>query len=190
MTPNGINHTSVPAYHPSYNGAAERCVQIMKRRLEKVCDGVYGSLNQRLANFLLPHHSTPHTTTGRSPAELFQKRKPRTRFSFLKPLLVQMVEDKQETQRQQHDKIASREAIIVHGGYRAGVRSYRGTREKWLWCNIPKVCCPRTYAVNVPDARRYVHVDHIISRNATDNVESAGIPKPLIVPPVLDNEPT
>ena len=70
------------------------------------------------------------------------------------------------------------------------MRSYRGTREKWLWCNITKVCCPRTYAVNLADARRYVHVDHIISRNATDTVESAGIPKPVIVPPVLDNEPT
>ena len=55
---------------------------------------------------------------------------------------------------------------------------------------ITKVCGPRTYVVNAAGARRYVHVDHIISRNgnATDTAEPAVIPKPVIVPPVLDNE--
>ena len=33
-----------------------------------------------------------------------------------------------------------------------------------------------------------MHVDHIISRNANDTVESAVIPKPVIVPPVRDDE--
>ena len=187
-TTSGIKHTLVPAYHPSSNGAAERSVQILKRRLEKVCDGVQGLLNHRLANFLLLYRSTPHTTTGRSPAELFLKRQPSTRFSCLKPLLAQTVEDKQEIQRQQHDKTASRETRIFHGGDRVGVRSFRGGREKWLWGNITKVCGPHTYVVNVAGARRYVHVDHIICRNATATVESAVIPKPVIVPPALDNE--
>ncbi len=132
LATNGIKHTLELAYHPSSNGAAERSVQIMKIRLEEVCDGVHGSLNQRLANFLLLYRSTPYTTTGRSPAELFLKRQPRTRFSFLKPLLAQTVEDKQEIQRQQHDKTASREARIFHGGDRVGVRSFRCGREKWL----------------------------------------------------------
>ena len=149
-----------------------------------------GSLNHILANFLLLYHSTPHTTTGRSPAELFLKRQPMTRFSCLKPLLAQTVEDKQEIQRQQHDKRASREARIFHGGDRVGVRSFRGGKQKWLWGNITKVCGPRTYVVNVAGARRYVHVDHIISRNGntTDTAEPAVIPKPVIVPSVLDNE--
>ena len=188
-TTNGIKHTLVPAYHPSSNGAAEQSVQILKRHLEKICDGVQGSLNHRLANFLLLYRSTPHTT-GRSPAELFLKCQPRTRFSCLKPLLAQTVEDKQEIQRQQHDKRASREARIFHGGDRVGVRSFRGGKEKWLWGNITKVCGPRTYVVNVAGARRYVHVDHIISRNGntTDTAEPAVIPKPVIVPFVLDNE--
>ena len=123
MATNGIKHTLVLAYHPSSNGAAERSVQILKQRLEKVCDGVQGSLNQRLSNFLLLYRSTHHT---------FLKRQPRTRFSFLKPLLAQTVEDKQEIQRQQHDKTASQEARIFHGGDRVGVRSFRGGREKCI----------------------------------------------------------
>ena len=68
------------------------------------------------------------------------------------------------------------------------MRSFRGGSEKWLWGNITKVCGPRTYVVNVAGARRYLHVDHIISRNATDTVESAVVPKPVIVRPVFDND--
>ena len=89
----------------------------------------------------------------RGPAELFLKRQPRARFSCLKPVLAQTVEDKQEIQRQQHNKRASREARISHGGYRVGVRSFRGGREKWLLGSITKVCGPRTYVVNVAGAR-------------------------------------
>ena len=88
MTTNGIKHIA------NLLTAKLNDVQILKRHLEKVCDAVHGSLNQRLANFLLLYHSTPHTTTGRSPADLFIKRQSRTRFSFLKPLLAQTVEDK------------------------------------------------------------------------------------------------
>ena len=52
VTTNGIEHSLVTAYHPSSNGAAEISVHIVKRRIEKVCDGVHGSLNQRLSNFM------------------------------------------------------------------------------------------------------------------------------------------
>ena len=91
-------------------------------------------------------------------------------------------------QRQQHGKIASRDARICDGEDRVGVRTFLGGREKWLWGKITKVCGPRTYVVNVAGARRYVHVDHIISRNVTGTVESAVIPKPVIVRPVLDRD--
>ena len=92
MNTNGIKHTLVPAYHPISNGAAERSVQILKRSLEKqVCEGVHGSLNKRLSHFLLLCRSTLHSTTGRSPAELFLKRQLRTRFSLLKPELDQTI---------------------------------------------------------------------------------------------------
>ena len=61
-----------------------------------------------------------------------------------------------------------------------GVRSFRGSKEKWLWGIVTKVCGPRIYVVNVARAHRYVHVDHMISVNArsTDNVTLPVIPKP------------
>ena len=106
---NGMKYTLVPPYHPSYNGAAECSVQILRRSLKKkqVFEGKHGSLNKRLANFLLLYRSTPHCTTGRTPAELFLKRQLRTRFSLLKPGLDKSVEGKHEKQRQQHDNTPS-----------------------------------------------------------------------------------
>lgn len=74
---NGIKHTAVPAYHPASNGAVERSVQILKRDLMKdvleADSKVSFPLSHRLANFLLVYRSTPHTVTGRTPAELFLK---------------------------------------------------------------------------------------------------------------------
>ena len=46
------------------------------------------------------------------------------------------------------------------------------------------MCEPRTYVVNVAGARRYVHVDHMISviARSTDNVTLPVIPKPGLRP--------
>lgn len=59
---------------------------------------------QRVDNFLLTYRVTPHSETGRSPAELFLKRELRTRFSLLKPDLAKRVELKQIKQKEDHDK--------------------------------------------------------------------------------------
>lgn len=100
---NGIKHTPVPAYHPASNGAAERSVQIVKRALIKDGKGSL-PLSHRVANFLLMYRSTPHTVTGRTPAELFLKCQMRTRFSLLKPELARRTEEKQAMQKHHHDR--------------------------------------------------------------------------------------
>ena len=85
---NGVKHTLTPPYHPSSNGAAERSVQIVKNNLKKHLVAKQKHLEpkltfkQMLDNFLLTYRATPHSVTGRSPAELFLKREVRTRFSF------------------------------------------------------------------------------------------------------------
>lgn len=48
--------------------------------------------------------STPHTVTGKTPAELFLKRHIRTHFSQLKPDLAKSVQEKQQEQKKQHDQ--------------------------------------------------------------------------------------
>jgi len=93
----GINHILVPPYHPASNGAQERSVRVVKGALEKQGLQETGgmTLKHRLPNFLIKYRSTPHSVTGRTPAELMVKRQLRTRLTLLKPNLAQAVENKQ-----------------------------------------------------------------------------------------------
>ena len=64
------------------NGEAERCVQTFKKSL-KTAKSDPGNLQFKLAQFLLSYRSTPHSTTGLSPAELFLKIPLKTRLDLL-----------------------------------------------------------------------------------------------------------
>ena len=61
------------------------------------------SIKHRLANFLLRYRTTPHSTTGVTPAELLMRRRLRTRLSLVKPCLAQVVESKQNRQKKHKD---------------------------------------------------------------------------------------
>ena len=109
LTQNGVKQTLVPPYHPSSNGAAERTVQILKQALQKEAKRVRGgapkrSLEHQLANCLFQCRNTPHSVTGVTPAELFLKRNPRTKFSVLKPNMEMHIQNQQGKLQQQHDK--------------------------------------------------------------------------------------
>jgi len=67
---NGVRHTRSAPYHPATNGAAERMVQVLKKGL-KLASRL--SVDHQLTNLLLSYRSTPHSTTGLPPAELFLK---------------------------------------------------------------------------------------------------------------------
>ena len=62
---NGIKHITSATYHPSTNGLVERAVQTFKQRMTKQGDG---SVNTKLARFLLSYRITPQRTTDESPA--------------------------------------------------------------------------------------------------------------------------
>lgn len=59
----GIRHIKVAPYHPSLNGIAEQAVQVFKQAFRKFHTG---TIQDRIARFLVQHHNTPHTTTGTS----------------------------------------------------------------------------------------------------------------------------
>lgn len=64
---NLINHIFSAPFHPSSNGQVERMVRTTKEYLKKIPNG---EIRLRLARFLLDQHVTPHSSTGRSTAEL------------------------------------------------------------------------------------------------------------------------
>ena len=103
MQSNGIKHIQSTPYHPATNGAAERLVCTFKQsmkagRFDKL------SVHHHLRNFLLTYRSTPHATTGETPASLFLGHQLRTRFDLLHPSLERKVLSKQSEQKQFHDQ--------------------------------------------------------------------------------------
>ena len=70
-------------------------MRVVKYALVKqVLEGKKGiSMKHRLANFLFRYRTTPHSTTGVTPAELMGKRRLRTKLSLIKPNLAQVVEN-------------------------------------------------------------------------------------------------
>ena len=93
---NGIKHILLTPYHPRSNGQAERFVQTFKKR--------GGSIKEKLARFLFNYRNTPNSTTDQTPASLFLKRKPRTRFDLLRPDLRSKMLNLQADQKLIHDK--------------------------------------------------------------------------------------
>lgn len=81
MRENGIKHIKSSPYHLASNGEAERFVQTFKHAL-KAAKNDPGSLNTKLARFLLAYRNTTNATTGVSPADLFLKRPLRMRLDL------------------------------------------------------------------------------------------------------------
>ena len=157
---NGVRFTRVPPYHPASNGAAERSVQSVKAVLTKqVLDGKANtlSLEHRLANLLILNRSTPHTVTGRSPAEFFLGRQ-----TLLKPNLNRAVEEQQLKQKEHHDegRVKSREFKLNEVVL---VRNWRRGIQRWIPGRITQVKGPRTYLVRCGNQIRFVHEDHLKS---------------------------
>ena len=76
----------IAPYHPPSNGAAERSAQIFKTALKKIINGkVVSDLDSTPLRFTLSYRTTPHSTTGLSPAELLFNRKLNTHLNFVTP---------------------------------------------------------------------------------------------------------
>lgn len=112
MKLNGIRHIKTAPYHPSTNGLAERAVQTLKENLKK---SKAGSLETRISHFLFKYRTTPHTTTGISPAELLMGRQLRSHLSLLHPdfSLQNRVTNKQQNQKSHHDAHASKRHFTI-----------------------------------------------------------------------------
>lgn len=155
-----VKHTLCPPYHPASNGLAERHIQTFKNMFKKN-DGDK-SLLQRVAEVLLHYRNTPHTTTGKTPAELFLKRLPRTVLSLVKPCLQSRVEKKQQASKSYQDGAHPRVRMFdVYQQVR--VRNFRGGKERWTPATIIEVTGPETYMVRMPgNVRRAAHANHLI----------------------------
>ena len=81
---NRISHRKSPPYHPATNGLAENMVKNVKQWLKK--QGRVTNINSALAAFLRTYRNVPHTSTGKTPAEIIFGRVPRTHLSMVVPI--------------------------------------------------------------------------------------------------------
>jgi transposase InsO family protein len=129
---NGIEHVRTAPYHPSSNGLAERAVKTLKHSLSKQGKG---TLEVRLARFLLSYRVTPHATTGIAPCELLMGRKLRTLLDRVHPCVASRVICKQSHQKRHHDlrarfrRIAEGDKVLARD-YARGGRWRQGRVER------------------------------------------------------------
>ena len=120
---NGIKHLKLAPYHPSSNGAAERSVQAFKTALKQIIDGkVVGDLYSTLSRFMLSYRTTPHSSTGVSPAELLFNRKLNTRLNFVKPKLSSIINEQEQKFKDSNNR--SKNLKLFYRGDHVWVRNY------------------------------------------------------------------
>ena len=159
---NGIRHLKTAPYHPSTNGLAERAVQVFKRGMKKSGSG---ELETKLARFLLHYRTTPHATTGTTPAELLMGRSPRTHLDMLRPNISARVESKQLSQKLHHDDRSRKRSFLPQE--KVYVRE-AGNNSPWTAGVIESRRGSVHYEMKMEDGKLVKrHIDHIQPRTST-----------------------
>lgn len=182
---NGIKHTLVAPYHPRSNGQAERFVQTFKQFFK--AEGSK-SIKQSLARFLFSYRTTPNSTTGQTPAELFLNRRLRTRLDLMRPNLGRKVFDKQVEQKVTHDKVSKEREFSL--GEQVLVQNFRG-EPRWLEGTVTEQTGPVSYKVLVEDQlwRRHVDQMHKKRESSVDRTADISVTVPEVVHDNVGVEP-
>ena len=154
---NGIEHITTSPYHPAGNGLAEKAVGIFKAAMIKMSSKA--PLRERVNRFLAKYRTTPHVTTGVTPAELLCGRKLKTHLDLCHPTLQKSVSQHQQSQKLNHDKTAIEREFSVYDN--VFVKNF-GRGEKWIAGQIVQSTGPVSYKVKTNEGlvvRR--HADHI-----------------------------
>ena len=165
---NGIHHIRITPYHPASNGQAERALQTVKEGLKR---GGGGTLETRLNRFLFHYRTTPHSTTGATPAELLMGRRPRTHLDIMHPDLATDVQTKQDKQIEDRNKgTKKRELEIKDTVYLKNLPSTGSLT--WIQGIVVGKRGPRSYLVELPDGRVFRrHIDNLRSRVTSSGSE-------------------
>ena len=163
---NGIKHVRCSAYHPSSNGGAERFVQTIKQGLRAIHIET-GDTLQKLNNYLFRYRSTPSSTTGKTPAELFLGRGIRTRLNIFKPGASDVKEDALVEKMRRYaksveDRTAGRSKVRCFSPHQQVLVANHVGKQKWLSGKIVVKIADRTYMVQMGNKEFKRHVDDII----------------------------
>ena len=176
---NGVRHMFTALYHPSSNGQAERMVRTLKDALKVL----KGDVETKLCRFLFKYRITPHTSTGRSPAELLLGRQLRSALSLLHPASNAQRVVPEEVTEGKCRKFALDDSVLV--------RNY-GIGDKWVPAIVVSILGEVNYKVLLSDGRIWHRdVDQMVRRHLYHENEDrptvepvgAGLPlEDLVVP--------
>ena len=143
-----------------------------------------GTVQTKLAMFLLSYRNTPHCTTNETPARLQMRRNLRTRLDLVKPNARRTVENQQTKQSSGHS--LTRQFMV---GQPVAVREYKKD-QKWVPGVISSRNGPLSYQVEVSgNATWKRHVDQIRDSRISPAMEA--IPDNFTIPfstPPADGE--
>ncbi|XP_048485025.1 uncharacterized protein K02A2.6-like [Plutella xylostella] len=168
---NGIEHTLVPPYHPSSNGAAENAVRTIKRVLKKA-ELENEDSNKALSRFLFMYRNTEQSTTGREPAVALLGRRLRGRLDLLRPDAAERVRGRQL----QLEQRAAAPLRVVQGGQPVLLRDYSTTGDKWAEGVVAERLGPVSYSVKSNDGHMHKrHIDQILARKPRHSLSQVTI---------------
>ena len=150
---NGIHHKLSAPYHPSTNGEAEQFVQTFKYSMK----ANENDLQIALCQFLMKYRSSPHASTGKTPASMMFNREITTRLSLLFP---DAAVSKETDERQKCE-----EACTFRVNDPVWIRLYSGN-SKWSSGIIVEKCGPRNYKVQMGQKVFKRHVDQLRYRHS------------------------
>ena len=107
-------------------------------------------MHTRLHRFLLQYRITPQSTTGKSPAELLNQRRLKTKLDLLHPNLQGKVQEQLSQMKRNHEKLAAERRFVV--GDTVNAKNF-GHGPKWTPGVVVKVTRPVSCEVQLPDQR-------------------------------------
>lgn len=156
MKCNGIRHIVSAPYHPSTNGLVERAVQTFKTAVRK---NTSRDIETALSRFLFHYRTTPHSTTGISPAEMLMGRRVRTHLDLLRPNVAKRVQEKQAKQKQGHDSGTKQRRFAPKG--LVFIRNI-GNGPTWIAGTIMQNRGPLSFLVQLEGGWMvHHHIDHV-----------------------------
>ena len=119
-------------------------------------------INTRVLRFLFQYRITPHSTTGSSPAELLLGCCPRSRLDLLLPGISNQVHQKQQTQKENHDKHSRLRTLQV--GDNVQVHDFPNGNG-WVPGIIIKASGPLSFQIKLQEGRIvWRYIDHILAK--------------------------
>jgi transposase InsO family protein len=162
---NGIRSVYSAPYHPASNGQAERAVRVFKTSLKKL-EGK--NVQDKISKLLFHHRTTPHSTTGTSPAELLLGRKIRTHLDIMRPDRRNKV-----TVPQLQKKLSGRVRAFEVGEL-VLVKNF-GRGPKWMPGSVMERTGSTNYTVELSHGGlAHRHINQMVSRNAGANDDPDG----------------